>query len=466
MSETKELMKTAIKEPWFYSVALLSITPLFPDYCCFLLVIGAFILALVDAKKRAVRVSFGKMGLILLAYLAYMALSLLYSADISSSFWTVVMWGCMFLGYLSFATVLHERKRLRAAVLCMTTATGIVGTVTVFQYILREGFGIHVSDKLWNGLDRLIYGILQIPLSDINFGDRVSGTFNNPNLLAAYLVMTIPFSIAFVMTGTRSKPKAVARIALILAVYALGFSFCRGGYLALIAVGLLLIVLFIRKKFIMTVLAVIYVILLIPPSISNRLTSVVPVSPDQPADAVQIETDGDLLEQITQNVTATYEKDSSVNMRFVMWKEVLTTSVERPLFGAGFGIGSTQKVLGAADLEFKHAHNLFLELFAEGGIISLAFFFCIIGLLCVRGLKLLLHRENSEIWLLGFAIIGACAALCILGVFDFPLLTPRLILTCMLFIGITESAARVYLGVAVPEPYGVKRLLHPTAVSK
>lgn len=463
MSEIRDLMTGAVREPWLYSVLLLSITPLFPDYFCFPLVVAAFALALVDAKKQQRHISFGKLGMMMLIYLAYMALSLLYSSDVLSSFWTLMMWGCMFLAYLTFATVLFERRRLRAAILCMTTTTGAVGTVAVLQYILRELFGLGVSEQLWEGLDRLVYGWLQIPVSSIDHGDRVSGTFNNPNLLAAYLVLTIPFSIAFVMTGTRSRPKATARIALILSVYALGFSFCRGGYLALIAVGLLLTLLYIRKKFVMTVLAIIYVILLIPPSIGSRLASVIPLSADQPADTVQVETAPDLtlqetVQQVTQDVAAGYKHDYSVNMRFVMWEKVLQSSAKSPLFGAGVGIGSTQQVLDAANLEFKHAHNLFLELFAEGGILSLALFFCIIWLLCERGRKLLLQRKDNEAWLLGFAIFSACMALCILGVFDFPLLTPRVIATCMMLMGITEAAARIYLKVAVPEPYNLKQL--------
>ncbi len=459
MGVTKEMMKSAVREPWFYSIALLSVTPLFPDYFCFPLIFAAFALALIDAKKQGRQVSFGKLGFMMLAYLGYMAISLVYSDDINSSFWTWMMWACVFLAYLTVTTVVYERRRLRATVLCMTAATGAVGTVTVVQYILREAFHLQISDKLWNGLDTMIYGWLNFPLSTINLGDRVSGTFNNPNILATYLVLTIPFSIAFVMTGTRSRPKAIARIALVLTAYAVGFSFCRGAYLALMAVGALLIVLFIRKRFIMTVLAVIYVMLLIPPSISDRMLSVVPQNADQPADTVQMEMLDDdkkdhphALDQITQG----YKHDNSVSMRFVMWKQVIKNSVQQPLLGAGLGVGSTQQTLGEAGLKFVHAHNLFLELFAEGGILSLAFFGGIIWLLVERGRKLLLYQQDSEAWLLGFAIFAACLSICILGVFDFPLLTPRINTTCMLLMGVTETAARIYLKVAVPELRDIK----------
>lgn len=458
MSQARDLVMGAVKEPWLYSVLLLCVTPLFPDYCCFILVFAAFACALADAHRYGRKMQIGKVGVMMLIYLGYMLLSLLYSDDKRSSFWTFMMWGCMLLGYFSLITVLTHRERLRGAILCMTSVTGIVGGVGVAQYFARSVLGLDVSDKLWSGLDRAIYGVLGMPLSEISFGDRVSGTFNNPNLFAAYLTLTIPFSIAFVMTGTRSKPKAGARIALVLALYAVGFSFCRGGYLVLLALGGVLLLLYVRRHFMMTVLTLLYIAILIPSSIGSRLVSALPKNIQQSADSVQMEmqeiprppeseglTAQEKLEQLSQQVTGGYRHDDSVSQRFVMWNTLLKEGCKRPLFGAGAGVGSTAKMLKAHDLDFKHAHNLFLEIFYEGGILSLLLLFGVLWLLCQRGARLLRRRSNREAFLLGFAIFGSCIALCILGVFDFPLLTPRLITTAMTLMAIAESAARIYL---------------------
>ncbi len=447
MGEIRDSFKSVYKAPWFYSVLLLGITPLFPDYMCFPLVIIAFLFGLCDAKRQGRRVIFGKLGTVMAIYLGYMALSLLYTTDFAGSFWTLVMWLCMFLGYLTASTVLYDRRRLRTAILCMTTVTGVVGGIAVLQYILRSVCGVAVDDMLWEQADRVIYDLLGVAVSNINFGARVSSTFNNPNLMAAYLALTIPFSIAFVLTGNRSKPKAIARIALIMAVYALGFSFCRAGYLALIVVGCLLALLYIRKRFMMTLLTIIYVILLIPAPVGNRLLSVIPTTPDQPADAV-VETlpeDITLPEQLEQQITTQYEKDSSVSGRFRVWRATVKAIGEKPLFGAGLGIHTTAKTLDAAGLDFKHAHNLPLEILAEGGIVSLLLFIGVLYGLFACGWRLLRQRTEKEAWLLGFAVFSACGALFVFGIFDFPLITPRLISTCMLLMGITESAARLYL---------------------
>ncbi len=451
MGEIRDSVISVRKEPWFYSVLLLSLVPLFPDYLCFPLVLVAFFLSVLDAKKQRRQISFGKLGIGMAVYLGYMGLSIVYSTDRRGSFWTFIMWSCLFLAYLSASTVLFSRRRLRSAILCMTTVTGVVGGIAVGQYLLREYAGWHLDDMFWEAVDRFVYGLLQIPVSNEDFGARVSGTFNNPNLLAAYLVLTIPFSIAFVLTGTRSKPKATARMALILAVYALGFSFCRGGYLAFIAVGGLLLLIYARRRFVMTVLTVMYIVLLIPNTISNRLISVIPSGGDASADSM-VETlpEGDFelpdkLQQLEQDVTVSYQDDQSVSMRFVMWKRVIKSVAERPLFGAGAGIQTTQKTLSEAGLNFKHSHNLILEILAQGGIVSLLLFIGVLGLLAQRGFRMLRRRENKEIWLLGFAVFGACGALFVFGVFDFPLLTPRIICTCMLLMGITENGERLYL---------------------
>lgn len=118
---------------------------------------------------------------------------------------------------------------------------------------------------------------------------------------------------------------------------------------------------------------------------------------------------------------------------------------EHPLFGAGVGVQTTQDILSSYGLPFKHAHNLFLEILSEGGIFSLFLFCCILRLLLRRGAALLKTPQHREAQLFGFAIIGALLALCVHGVFDFPLLIPRLLCTCMLLMGMTEAAARLYL---------------------
>ncbi len=456
MKRVKESWLSVRNEPWFYSIVLLTIAPLFPDYMSFIFTVASLFLARQDLKRSGRRFSLGTTGILMFIYLGYMALSLFYTTDFIGSFWTLVMWITLFGAYLVASTVLTDRHRLRTAMLCITTVVGAVGGITVGQYLLRELFGLSIGHGLWNGVDRFVYNLLGVPVSGLEFGDRVSGTFNNPNLLAAYLVITIPFAVAYVMTGTRSKPKALSRIALILAAYGLGFSFSRGGYLALIAMALILFCLFVPKKFVMTMLTTIYIVLLIPPMISNRLITVIPNNVNTPADSVAAEEEGpsappETMEELEEEIAEAYSQDDSVRKRFVMWKRVLLTAAERPLFGSGLGISTTQQTLSAVGIEHKHAHNLFLEILAEGGLISLALFGSVLFLLVRRSVRLLKRRHNWEAWLLGFAMLGSCVALCVHGVFDFPLLTPRMLCTSMLLLGVAESISRIYLRVRVPE---------------
>lgn len=467
MGEIRESLKSVYRQPWFYSVLLLSMVPFFPDYVSFVLVLLSFGCAVVDARRREAKVSFGRFGFMLAAYIGYMAFSLIYSIDFAGSFWSTVMWTVMFLGYLAMATVLIDRHRLRIATLCLTGVTGAVGLVSMVQYICRSYFGVYVNDQLWEDVDKIVYGFLNIPTSAWDFGYRVSGTFSNPNIVAAYLIMTIPFCMGYVLTGTSSKPKALARIALVLSAYGVGFSFSRGGYLALLVIGACLVVFHARKKFVMTVLAAIYIMMLVPPAVGQRMATVVPENPSLPADSLmntEVEESPENLEdfitQMEQNASDKYAGDHSVQMRFAIWGETMRAVLKRPLLGYGAGTAVSEKILVAGGYQYRHTHNLVFEILLQGGVMGLVLAGGILALVVIRGWRLLHHRKNSEAWWLGFATFGFIAAMCIHGLVDYPLLTPRLICTVMLSLGIIESAGRVYLHSPVPEPRDiVKKLL-------
>ncbi len=462
MGEVRDNLLYVYRQPWFYSILLLSMVPLFPDYVSFVLVLLSFGFAWADATKRNARISFGKLGLLLMGFIGYMAVSLVYTIDFAGSFWSLMMWIAMFLGYLAMATVLINRHRLRVVVLFMTGVTGVVGAVSAVQYIARSYFGdFSVSDQLWKAVDKAVYGFLQVPVGSWDFGYRVSGPFSNPNIIAAFLIMTIPFCIGFVLTGTSSKPKTLARVALVLSAYGVGFSFSRGGYLALIVVGVFLLIFHARKKFVMTVLAAIYIVMLVPPAVGERMVTVVPENPSQSADSLMDteleESPGTLEEfitQIEQDGAEKYKGDHSVEMRFAIWGETLRAFLKRPVFGYGTGTAVSQQVLAEGNLsQYKHTHNLLFEIALQGGVVGVILASGILVLVVMRGWKLIRQRKNSEAWWFGFGIMGFCAAMCIHGLVDYPLLTPRLLCTVMLILGLVESASRVYLDVSVPEPY-------------
>lgn len=463
MGEIRDSLQSVYRQPWFYSVLCISIVPLFPDYVSFILVLLSFGFAVMDANRREAKISFGRFGMMLAAYIGYMALSLIYTVDFTGSFWSLMMWLTMFLGYLSMATVLINRRRLRTVVLLLTGVTGAVGAVSAVQYIARSYFGIFtVSDQLWKSFDKVVYGWLNIPATTWDFGYRVSGPFSNPNLIAAFLIMTIPFCIGYVLTGTSSKPKTLARVALVLSAYGVGFSFSRGGYLALIFVGVFLLIFHARKKFVMTVLAAIYIVMLVPPAVGQRMVTVVPQNPSQSADSLMDteleespETLEDFISQMEQSGSDKYKGDHSVQMRFAIWGETLRAFLKRPIFGYGTGTVVSEKILSQSGLYYHHTHNLLFEILLQGGIVGVLLVLGIFVLLCIRGWKLIQHRKNSEAWWFGFGTLGFIAAMCIHGLVDYPLLTPRLICTVMLLLGLIESAGRIYLHSPVPEPYTV-----------
>lgn len=449
------VQKPIARQPWFYSIVLLCATLLFPDFICFPLCVAAFILACIDVKTRGAYISFGRCGVVLMVLLGYAAVSTVYSTNPTNSFATFWMWVCMFLGFLTVTSVVYTRERLFTALQCVVVTLGTVGGVAVLQYVLRETFGLSISSKLWESFEFIVYSFFGFPMDNTDFGERVSGTFYNPNMMAISLAILLPFCLAYLLSHAQKKHKAPMRLSVLLAIYALGFSFCRGAYLAMIAVGFLLALLFIRKRFVITVLVTLYVLLLVPNSIGNRLLSALPGSIEDNSETVTDMTENaqeEELEEIvkppqtvTQQMSDRYQHDKSIRSRFFIWEKVGINSLRSPLFGAGFGIGSTQVTLRAANVNYSHAHNLFLELFAEGGIVLLGMFCILLCIIAYHALSLLWRCKEPRARLLGFAMLAAGISICILGMFDFPLSTPRNILTFMLFVGFSDTAARIYL---------------------
>ena len=75
MGELRDSYISVRREPWFYSVLLLSAAPLFSDYVSFPLIFVSLFLALRDAKKNGRTPAPGKLGLLMAVYLLYMTMN-------------------------------------------------------------------------------------------------------------------------------------------------------------------------------------------------------------------------------------------------------------------------------------------------------------------------------------------------------------------------------------------------------
>jgi O-antigen ligase len=113
--------------------------------------------------------------------------------------------------------------------------------------------------------------------------------------------------------------------------------------------------------------------------------------------------------------------------RFLRWPATLTMSKDFLIFGAGFGTYRYSYFLYDPDEGGNwstHAHNDYLEILSEGGIIGSILFFLLIGMIIYSIIRMWWARGHPEIKVLGIGIITSLFAVVFHSFFDFSLRIP------------------------------------------
>lgn len=442
-------MKTSLRQigqdlrtPCQKAMLLLALIPLFPEYISFFLVIASAIFAWKDLKQsgRPIQVSF--MGKLLLAYIAYMVITLVYSKNRMSTLLTILMWAFFFIVYLILNNILSDTDRYDSLMLYITGVAGCVGFIACCQY--RIGFYTNGNPiQLWEWLDNIVYQYLPIDISHTPYKLRACATFSNPNVLSEYLSAVAPFVVYFNFYERRKELRLFCRVCLFLTFGGILFSFCRGGYLALLVLCIALIVLNIRHRFASVSLYSIGALLLLPDEVVERFLTIIPgvkvggVIVDNAASGGTIGTTADII-----NGSAA---DFATNERFRIWMQSLTSFLENPVLGHGAGVETTNTILTEAGIKAIHTHNIVLQLLVEGGLIALIIMLLIGAKVIKNGIELMRNNYGYAYWI-GFAVLGFAACFIIQGMVDYPLMTPKLVCNFMTIIAIAERSNILYPG--------------------
>ncbi|MBO5929338.1 MAG: O-antigen ligase family protein [Clostridia bacterium] len=398
---------------FFLSLLFLTVIPLFPEYCAPVLAIGSLCAAVKDAHNRQTTVKLGTLGKSILLFILYQLFTAIYSQHVGNTLSTVAMWSVMFCGYLALTTTVHNQQRLHTVFLFIGTVAGIVGLISCSQYVLRNIFAQKLPNQIWYTLDKKLYAIFPMNI-DLHLGfDRSAATFNNPNILAEYLIMVIPFVGYSGFTGPRTKQSLFMRGCTVLAVLGAVISFSRGSYIALLSM-LLLILALNFKHLTPFVLCLVAAVSLIPEAVTSRFLSI-----------------------------GATTADHAITERFDVWNVAVQTIIERPLFGLGAGISNFWECLQNTNINAPHSHNLILQMLVEGGFIML-FLMCIVFTKFLQnGLELTdCHNRGRS---LGVTLTMFIIAFAVHGMVDYPFLSPKLVGAFLMVIGIADAVSPLYL---------------------
>lgn len=379
--------------PFLWALPVIAFVPFLPTmvFLALSLVSIAVLLAWLFSKQTNKLKFFGINKYILVYIVVYMYAAFASVARTSSIKVALVTIG-LTLFYFVIVNVIDTQKKFHFVMLIFLTVGVIISLYGIYQFLFPANFGgTWVDSKMFE-----------------NIKMRVYATFDNPNVLGEYLLLTIPFSTAYFFTEKNWIRKLIALGATGIMFLCLLLTYSRGCYLGiLIGMGVFLILL--DRRFIwLAVLGLILLPFVLPQSIISRFTSI-----------------GNL-------------EDSSTSYRLNIWLGTITMLKDYWICGTGPGIDAFNQVYplySYNSIAAPHSHNLFLQLMCDAGIVGVGIFIFILYKFfrtTCSALKIEKIKKNRVFIIAG---ISAILAFSVQSMFDYTFYNYKVVIMFWITLG-------------------------------
>lgn len=361
---------------------------------------GAAALVHIAAARRRPRLhpAYGFfLGLILVS-----ALGLTFSPEQDVLIRITGLWLALLLVSVHISTC--PPREAETVLVCLALSGGIAGVLAVLGI---EALEVHAGGEAISG--------------------RATSVFAHPNVLGVFLLMAL--APAMVLSGRGSPGRRTLMLAASAAIVAgLVLTLTRG---AVIGAVVSLLVLMTWPSFRRAALGVLVV-----------LAAVVALNWDSLAESPQATV---VQERFG---TLTSAEKLGANPRVEIWSRTLSMVADRPLFGVGEGnydeFSPRYGLLDIGALHYDHAHNIFLTIAAELGLVGLALFVAFVWSLA-RAAYRLLRRRDPRTYALALAASAALAGLLMNSLTEYPPRTSSIMATIMIEIGVLLALVRVHM---------------------
>ena len=395
--------------PWRMALITLLCAAFLPEYIAPVFTLSTFLVFKRYFSQTKQKARIGTVGKVFLVYMCYMMISFLWSDTKIFSILVPLLWMGMFLGDIFLSNLIDRRERLRQAMFFLTIGAAAVSVVALLQMLCIK-LKIPFPIPFWKDVDHFIFKFLPFSIVTDFVSTRASATFDNPLILAAYLIIILPVSIYSLFELKEKWQRITAGVCVLLIFGGIAATYSRGAYLAVIV--MLVVLMFLGKKQAVGIAALFAGILLILP------------------------------QSVYQRLFAILQLDVSTVTRLAIWGGCLKVFTENPLFGVGAGTENVTNLLqNRFGINQPHAHSLYFELLVEGGLISILFFVAVLSLLVYDLFYLL--RSGRKWRRMGVAYLASLAGFLVFSVFEFSLQTPKELQYFMLFLGLVEASKRL-----------------------
>ena len=330
-------------------------------------------------------------------------ISSIFSAGGALSVSEAIISTVLISGYFLLVNLMRTEKWLKRCIIALVSSASIVALIGIYEFVFGG------ANNNW--LDQSFHDIIKV---------RVVSLFENPNILAMFLVIIFPFVLALAFQAKAKNTKFLSKILVLIFVLCIIFTWSRGSWLALIASCFIFAILNSKKSFRLFGLAFISIPILsiiLPDTVWARFTSIINLS------------------------------DTSTAYRIYTWKGTFNAISATGPFGIGYGNSAFQTVYPTysyAGIESApHSHNLILQILIGMGIIGVIVFFTAMFLNFQKCLEYIKsnNQDPSKIYVIA-AISSAVAALT-MGIFDYIWYNQRIFYLFWIILAIGCAYVRV-----------------------
>lgn len=294
---------------------------------------------------------------------------------------------------------MENKDRAYQMTLCLIFISALLGIHGIIQY-----YGGADLDQLW---------------IDIEQQERVTrrayGIFGNPNIFAEYLLMLAPLSLSFMAISKKTWKKVFFAIIFFIQAFAIGLTMSRGGWLGLMISMIVLLALTYRRWLLVIIPSAVLILINGSQNWIYRFLSIFNFS------------------------------DSSTSYRFEIWS--VTAQIIRDHFLGGVGLGhrpymkiyeTYRPMMGVF-----HAHNTYLQILAELGIVGFICFIIFIGSLLGGIWKYLVKSEDKTLFWMGCGLFSSFIGLFVHGMFENFLYLTKISVTFWILMSLSFGLMRL-----------------------
>lgn len=269
--------------------------------------------------------------------------------------------------FLIVTETLHSEKRIKLVLYVLFVSSLILGVDGIYQYFTRHDFLRHRPEF---------------------FRDRIYASFPTPNSLGCYLASVIPFLMAYPFAKTRFKIWHLNYFGLFILLFVcLLLTVSRGAWFAFLGAALFMSIWLRPLGVFFLILSLLIVVTqpLCHPFLKERLNNFFNFLDNSGAD------------------------------RKIIWQAAWKMFILKPWIGLGLGtfmFNFNKFVVDGYPYGVPYAHNCYLQMASESGIIGLVSFLSILVLFFYYGIKSLSKKGRAFSWYILLAsqasILGYC----------------------------------------------------------